>query len=171
MKGKWLAVVAVASLCLNLAVVGAYFHQQTRRHGTRWPVLRGMNRETMGRLHKIREEAWPDFRELAQKDESAKLALLDKIGDPKVSQAEVESLCAEIGRRHGAMGLNAFWLLRSELEALPADRRAEYLEWLRFGMKQMMHGPMGQRGPWRGEEPPPPLDEYPLPFPPGESGK
>jgi hypothetical protein len=178
MKGRWLTLIALASLCLNLAVVGTYLYRQSSRHGFRRPRMLGVKPDIQEHLRQIREQAWPQFKELAVKAESANSALLEKIDDPDVTEAQVESLCREVGKFHGAMRERVFWQTRRELDALPAELRPEYVEQLKHRMKRMMRGPArhgpGAFGPHSptGELPPgDPPPEPPCDGPPPDLGR
>ena len=144
MRNRWLlVVVAVASLALNLAVVGAYFYRaRHRRHHSRFPHMRHADAE---RMERIRDQAIPGFESLMSRTESVSTMLMSRIGDPKITRPEVESLCREVGRYHGEMRERMFWQVRSELESLPPERRAEYMEQFKSGMRHMMRGSRHRR--------------------------
>jgi hypothetical protein len=69
MRSRWLIVVMIASLCLNLAVVGAYFFRRARHDRTRRFHLRGLTSEARENMRKDRAAAMPEFSALVDKGE------------------------------------------------------------------------------------------------------
>jgi hypothetical protein len=164
MRGRWFAAIAVASLALNVVVLGVYLYQV--RLGPRRPRLPHMKRVDRERLKRMHREAQPGFESLMFRAESLNAVLLGRVSDPGVTREGVESLCREVGRYHGAMRERMFWQVRRELESLPPDMRAAYLEMLRPGRGMRMMRRMGRHpcpppdiGPEPGCAPPPPPGE------------
>ena len=175
MRSRWLVVVVVASLCLNVAVVGTYFFRRARRD--RSHRLHGLTAEARERMRKVREAAMPEFSSLVGRVESTDSLLWAEMRRETPDSARVESLCQELGQIHGRMRAMVCRQMHRELQLMPAEARAEYL-------KHMMRMRPGFGGPGRGMgrhdrrgprmSPPPegePPRDGPPPAPPPESGK
>ena len=164
MRGRWLAVVAVASLCLNVAVVGAYFFHRVNHRGlSRFPG-RGLAPEVRERIRQARENVLPEFAALAGRAESADSLLWTEMKSERPDSVRVESLCQELGRIHGTMRAMVFRQMHRELEMLPVGARAQYLTHMmtmRPGFGR--HGPGMGRRPRRGSMVPPPGEGEPPP--------
>ncbi len=169
MRSRWLVVIAVASLCLNLAVVGTYFLRRAHREFPRRPPLRGLAPEALERLRAVRESLMPEFAAIAGQEQRDDSLLWSEMSSDNPDSLRVDSLASEMGRLHGRMRAMLFWQMRRELTMLPAKARAEYLRRLMtmrpgFGPGRGMgrHMRRGFRMPPPGVEPPP--------GPPPESG-
>lgn len=181
MRNRWLVVVVVASLCLNVAVVGTYVFRRARRDRPRRFPSCGLTSEAREKMRKARDAAMPEFTELVGRAESTDSVLWAEMGREAPDSARVESLCQELGQMHGRMRANVFRQMHRELQLMPAEARVEYLK----HMMRMRPGlPLGGRHargePRRGmerrgsrmsvpREGEPPSDE-PHPGPPPESG-
>ncbi len=177
MRNRWLVVVVVASLCLNVAVVGTYLFRRAGHGRLHRPPLRGLTPETCEKMRKAREAAMPEFSALVGRVESTDSLLWAEMRRESPDSVRVESLCQELGQTHGRMRAMVFRQMHRELQMMPAEARTEYL-------KHMMRMRPGFGGPGRGmgrhqrrgpEMPPPPEGELspdgPPPESPPESGK
>jgi len=168
MRNRWLVVVVIASLCLNVAVVGAYFLRRVRHdHPRRFP-LRGLTAEVREKMRKAREAAMPEFSALVARVDSTDSLLWAEMRSEGPDSARVDSFCQELGRVHGRMRAMVFWQMRRELQMMPAAARAEYLNHM-MTMRPGLGRPgqvMG-RHMRRGAKMPPPREDEP---PPPESG-
>jgi hypothetical protein len=169
MRSRWLVVVVVASLCLNLAVVGTYFLRRAGRDRPhRFPVHR-LAAEVRERLRLAREAAIPEFTVEVSKLEATDSLLWVEMRKDRPDSVRVESLCLELGRMHGRMRVLAFRQMHRELQLMPAEARTEYVQ----RMMRMRPGPGGAgRGMMRRMHscPPMPQTDEPPPGPPPESG-
>ncbi len=184
MRNRWLVVVVVASLCLNVAVVGAFIVHRVRCARPRRFSARGLTSEVRERLRHAREVSMPKFSALVDSVESTDSVLWTEMRREGPDSVRVESLCQELGRIHGSMRAMVFRQMHQELQLMPAAARTEYLQ----HMMRMRPGlPLGGRHasgePRRGmgrhqrrgsrmsepREGGPPSDE-PQPGPPPESG-
>jgi len=169
MRGRGLALVAVASLCLNVAVVGAYFfHRVSHRGFHRFPA-RGLAPEIRERLRQTRERALPEFAALAGRVESTDSLLWVEMKSETPDSARVESLCQDLGRIHGTMRAMVFRQMHRELAMMPAGARAEYLTHMMTMRPGFGGSGMGRRLRHGRMVPPPDADEPP-PGPLPESG-
>jgi hypothetical protein len=177
MRNRWLVVAVVASLCLNVAVVGSYFLHRVRHGGFHRFPARGLTPEVRERLRKARAEALPEFAALAEKVEATDSLLWAEMRSDSPDSARVESLCQDLGQTHGKMRAMVFRQMHRELQLMPAPARAEYLQNMMmmrmrpgFGPGRGMGGHMdhghGMGQPPVGEPPP----GLPPPEPPPESG-
>jgi hypothetical protein len=177
MRNRWLVVAVIASLCLNVAVVGTYFFRRARRDRPRRFQMRGLTSETREKMKKAREAAMPEFSVLVGRAESTDSFLWTEMRREGPDSARVESLCQELGQIHGRMRAMVCRQMYRELQLMPAEARAEYL-------KHMMRMRPGSGGPGRGmgrherrgNEMSPPSDgevppDGPPPEPPPESGE
>ena len=142
MRSRWLVLIVVASLCLNVAVVGAYFFRRARHDRQRRFPLRGLTSEAREKMRKAREAAMPEFSALVDRAQSADSLLWTEMRGESPDSARVESLCQDLGRIHGSMRAMVFRQMHRELQLMPAEARAEYLQ-------HMMMMP-GFGGPGRG---------------------
>jgi len=145
MRSRWLVVVAVASLCLNVAVVGAYFFHRVSHRGLHRFAARGLAPEVRERFRKMRERALPEFAALAGRVESTDSLLWLEMKSESPDSVRVESLCQELGRIHGTMRAMVFRQMHREFAMLPAGARAEYLTHM-----MMMRPGFGGPGPGMG---------------------
>jgi hypothetical protein len=153
MRGKWLAVIAVASLCLNAAVVGTYFYRQLRFHRRFRPA---MTPETHLRLKQARERFLPVMESMVGGLDSAKDLLWSQLDRSDLADSEIDSLTREIGRMQAVVDAAVFRQVRRELQTLPPDARGDYIK----GFRQPRHGKHGRhrgmKGPGRFGPPPRP---------------
>jgi len=173
MRNRWLVVIVVASLCLNLAVVGTYiFRRAHRDRPRRFPARRWFTADTREKLKQAREAAMPEFTAVAEKVESTDSVLWAEMRRDNPDSVRVESLCQELGRTHGRMRAMVFRQMHRELQLMPPEARTEYV-------KHMMRMRPGHVGPgWRmGRHqrrgpgmPRPPEGELPPEGTPPESG-
>jgi uncharacterized iron-regulated membrane protein len=176
MRSRWMVVVAVASLCLNVAVVGTYlFHRARHDRPRRFPA-RWLTAEARERIRQTREAAMPEFAAEAERVRTTDSLLWQEMRAENPDSARVESLCQVLGEIHGRMRAMVFRQLHRELQLMPAVARAEYLRHMmamrpgldRFGRSscgRMGHAP---RMPMRPDETPFPGE--PPPGPPPEAG-
>ena len=166
MRDRWLVVVAIASLCLNVALVGTYFLRRARHD--RWHRLRGLAPEVREKLSQQREAVIPEFAALVGQVQADDSLLWVEMAKVNPDSSRVDSLSSEVGKFHGRMRAMVFWQMHRELQLMPAAARAEYLN----RMKSMRPG-FGRPGMGRhmrgGPGMPPPEGEPP-PGPPPESG-
>ena len=185
MRNRLLVVAVIASLCLNVAVVGTYFFRRAHRDRPRRFPMRGLTSETREKMKKAREAAMPEFSVLVGRVESTDSFLWTEMRREVPDSMRVESLCQELGQFHGRMRAMVFRQMHRELQLMPPAARAEYLEHM---MRMKPGSPLGGRhmsgGPGRGmgrhqrrgnEMSPPPDGEVPPdgppPEPPPESGE
>lgn len=171
MRNRWLMVIVVASLCLNVAVVGAYFFRRARHDRQRRFPMRGLTSEAREKMRKAREAAMPEFAALAEKEHMDDSLLWAEMARDNPDTLRVDSLSSDLGQFHGKMRAMVFWQMHRELQMMPAAARAEYLN----HMKMMRPG-FGRPG-WgmgrhmrRGSMMPTPGAGEPPPGPPPESG-
>jgi hypothetical protein len=167
MRGRWLAVVAVASLILNVAVVGSFVFLRVRHPlGPRHP-LRGFRPEMRHVADSVLAQSRPQMESLMQLREQLRSALADEIAKNEVDERRLDSLCTEVGILHGRMTTLAYRNARRIAAALPEAERRQFIANLRQGMGPGMHH--GMRGPMHG-----PGDDFPPPpgpgMPPDDSG-
>jgi hypothetical protein len=176
MRNRWLVVIVVASLCLNVAVVGAYLFRRAHRDRQHGFAARCLTAEVREKMRKTRDAAMPAFSALVDRVQSTDSLLWTEMRSESPDSARVESLCQELGQIHGQMRAMVCRQMHHELQLMPAEARAEYLKHM-MRMRPGFGGPgagMGRhmrRGsmmpaPREGE---PPSDEPP-PGPPPESG-
>jgi hypothetical protein len=145
MRIRWLVLVVVASLCLNVAVVGTYFFRRARHNRSRRLSTHGLPSEAREGMRRAREAAMPEFSALVGRVESTDSLLWTEMSSQSPDSARVESLCQELGQFHGRMRAMVFRQMHRELQMMPAAARAEYLK----HMMQMRPG-FGGPGPGRG---------------------
>jgi len=166
MRNRWLVVIVIASLGLNVAVVGAYFFRRAH-HGSRRFAGRGLTTEVREKMRQAREAAMPQFAEMVRKVEATDSLLWAEMRRDSPDSVRVESLCRELGQMHGRMRADVFRQMHRELQLMPAGARAEYLQ----HMMRMRpgRGPGMRMGRGPGRFPPP--EGEPLPGePPPETG-
>jgi hypothetical protein len=175
MRSRWLAVIVVASLCLNVAVVGAYLFHRVRHNRPHRPFGRGLTKQMREKMRRVREAAMPEFSALVGRVESTDSILWAEMRGEAPDSARVESLCQELGQLHGKMRAMVFRQMHRELSMMPAAERNEYLQQMMRMRPRGQRGRMGRmmgRGP--GGPPPglePPEGEPRPEPPPDESGK
>jgi hypothetical protein len=179
MHNRWLVIIAAASLCLNVAVVGTYALRQARHGRDRHLPLRNLTPELRQKMKQAREAALPEFAALADRVEAVDSLLWYELRRDSFDSLRVDSLCRDLGQLHGRMRARVFRHMHEELRLLPAGTRAEYLQHMMtmrpgFGRPGHMmgrgRGMMAPPGMPPGEPPPgdPLLVEPP---PPDESGR
>jgi len=174
MRSRWLVIVVVASLCLNLAVVGTYFFRRARRDRPHRFPARRLAAEVRERLRQAREAAMPEFAAEADRVEATDSLLWVEMRKDGPDSARVESLCRELGQMHGRMRAMVFRQMHRELQMMPAGDRAEYLDHM-MSMRPGFGGPRRGSGRRRQRGPMVPADggqlpEEPPPGPPTETG-
>ena len=127
MRNRWLVVVVVASLCLNVAVVGTYLLRRVRHDRLRRFPVRGLTPEAREKLREARDAALPGFTALADEAGSTDSLLWAEMRRENPDSVRVDSLCRELGQNHGRMRAMVFWQMRRELQLMPGAARAEYL--------------------------------------------
>lgn len=181
MRGRWLLVIAVASLCLNVAVIGTFLVHRVRRARLRRFPAHGLAPEVREKLRRARETAVPEFAALADKVQDDDSLLWVEMAKANPDSLRVDSLSSEVGRFHGRMRAMVFWQMHRELQLMPAEARTEYLQHM-MGMRPgfPLHGRHagGGPGPGKGRRERrgpgvPPSESEPPPGspPPPESGK
>ena len=143
MRNRWLVVIVVASLCLNVAVVGTYIFRRARHDRPRRFAMHGLSSEAREKMRKTREATMPEFAALVGRVESTDSLLWTEMRRESPDSVRVESLCQELGQIHGRMRAMVFRQMHRELQLMPAGARAEYL-------KHMMRMRPGFGGPGRG---------------------
>jgi hypothetical protein len=172
MRRRWLIVALVASLCLNVAVVGTFVVHRVRRAGLRHFQGHGLTPEVRENLRKVRDAALPEFAALADKVQSTDSLLWAEMRSESPDSVRVESLCQELGRIHGKMRAMVFRQMHRELQLMPASARADYLQHMMMmrpglpfgghhasgepgrGMGRHMHGGSMMPTPRKGGTPP-----------------
>ena len=178
MRNRWLVVIVVASLCLNVAVVGTYIFRRARHDRPRRFPMRGLTSEAREKMRRVREAVMPEFTALVGRVESTDSLLWIEMQRESPDSVRVESLCQELGQIHGKMRAMVFRQMHRELQLMPPAARAEYLQHM-MRMKSGWGGPRGHArrnmrhnvrpgGPPPDFEPPP---EGTPPEPPPETGK
>ena len=172
MRSRWMVVIVIASLCLNLAVVGTYFFRRARRDRPHRFPARRLAAEVRERLRQAREAAMPEFAAEADKVESTDSLLWIEMGKESPDSVRVESLCQELGRIHGTMRAMVFRQMHRELQLMPTEARAGYLKHMmrmRPGFGGPGRGMFGRMNRGHGMGPGP--EGEPPPGPPPESGE
>ena len=175
MRSRWLVAVVIASLCLNVAVVGTYFLRRARHDRSRRFPSRGLTPEVREKLRQVREAAFPEFAALAEQERSGDSLLWVEMRRESPDSVRVESLCLGLGQMHGKMRAMVFRQMHRELQLMPADARTEYVKRMmkmrpgfglpRRGMGRRMRRDCGMHLPLNE----PPAGEPP-PGPPPETG-
>jgi hypothetical protein len=172
MRTRWLVVIVIASLCLNLAVVGTYVLHRVRRDRPRRFPVRRLTAETREKLRQTREAAMPGFLASAERVQSTDSLLWAEMRREYPDSARVESLCQELGRIHGAMRAMVFRQMHRELQLMPDDARDQYLKRM-MRMRPGLGAPRRHTGRHvRRNVGPPEGEPEPMPVePPPESGE
>jgi len=162
MRARWLVLIVVASLALNVAVVGSYVFFQLRGHEGRPEQFRHLRPELRGQVERVMRESGPEMERLMGQEDSVRMAMADELERPQVDERRLDSLARESGRVHSQMALLAYHNARRIVEMLPADERGRFLRNMRHGMgrrmRRMMHG-RGPAGPPGQDTPMPPPDD------------
>jgi hypothetical protein len=169
MRNRWPVVVVVASLCLNVALVGTYVFRRARSVRPRRFNARGFTSEVRERLRHAREASMPEFSALVDSVESTDSILWAEMRRESPDSARVESLCRELGQLHGRMRAGVFRQMHRELQLMPEEARAQYLKHM-MKMKPGFDGPRGRKGRRSGRHAGPHRCE-PTPCVPPESGQ
>jgi hypothetical protein len=161
MRGRWLVVIAAASLALNAAVVGTFLYQRYAGHGRHnRPRIPGLDPRIVAQVRQIREENAPALDSLMEQMMPIRIALADLAGSPQLDAAKLDSLCTEMGRIHVEIERHVFTMSRRVLDVLPAEMKEHYIEMIKTGPGRDAHQRQGrmhgmQRGRGSGGEPPP----------------
>uniref|UniRef100_A0A7C4CDC5 Periplasmic heavy metal sensor n=1 Tax=candidate division WOR-3 bacterium TaxID=2052148 RepID=A0A7C4CDC5_UNCW3 len=155
MQSRWLVVVVVASLALNVAVVGTYLFERSRLRPP-GPPLPGMRPALVRELRELRREFEPRMDTLRERARLAREGLMELALQAKPDMARADSLLAEISRSETAMNRLAFEHARRVGNRLPEGGRAAFLRRLRERQLRPC-GMMIRRGLRR---PPPPDDDF-----------
>lgn len=129
MQPRWLVVVVIASLALNVAVVGTYLFERIRmRPPLPPPMLKpGLRRE----LGELRREFQPRLDTLREQAHRAREGLMALAMQSKPDMARVDSLLMEISRSETAMNRLAFEHARRISSRLPEAGREAFFRRLR----------------------------------------
>lgn len=165
MRARWLVLIVVASLALNVAVVGSYVFFQLRGHPRRAEQFRHLKPELRGRVEKVMRESAPEMERLMGEEDAVRMAMADELERPQVDEGRLDSLARESGRVHTQMAMLAYHNARRIIEMLPQDERGRFLENMRHGMGRRMHRMMREHGPGG-----PPGQDMPMPPPDDDSG-
>jgi hypothetical protein len=160
MSNRWLVAAVVASLALNVAVVGSY--AWSRLHRPPGPRLPGVRAEMRERMHHVFQESRPEVERLMQQNERIRDAMAQEVWCPQLDERRLDSLARESGRIHGLMTLIAYHNARRAAELLPEPERRQFIERI---SRQGRPGPRGRGRPGPPPEGGPP-PECPLPGPP-----
>jgi Spy/CpxP family protein refolding chaperone len=160
MRGRWLALIAVASLALNVAVVGTYVYRTTRPHGQH-SRFRGVKRALRDSIGNAMREAAPVIERLSGERDRLHAAVMELVAKPELDEPKLDSLCREQGRVAAELGTHMFRSMHRVVQMLPPEQRERFL---RQPGPHMMRGPhmrgtgrFGQR-PGGSEAPPPGTD-------------
>jgi Spy/CpxP family protein refolding chaperone len=137
MRGKWLALIAVASLALNVAVVGTYVYRTTRPHG-KSARFRGVRRALRDSIGKAMREAAPDVERLSGERDRLHAAVMELVARPELDEQKLDSLCREQGRVTAELGTHIFRNMHRVVQMLPPEQRERFL---RQPGPHLMRGP------------------------------
>lgn len=151
MTNRWLVVLVIASLALNLAVVAGFFISRPRGPRDCGPMP-GMGPGEMRRFGEMRKGFDPQMDSLRERLNEARGRLFDLAAD-SVEPAEAESLIQSIGQIREDMNRMAYQHLRLVLREMTPDNRARFLRRLQSGPPHGHGGPHRRHG---GRMPPPP---------------
>jgi len=127
MRNTWLTIVAVASLVLNLAVVGAYLFQQRTGPRPPRPPLAGLRREMHQQAREVFRKSWPEMQRLTEERERLQTELMQEVMKPEPSQDRVDSLADALGRLHAQNTRIVARDARAVVSQLPPDQREQFL--------------------------------------------
>jgi hypothetical protein len=148
MRGRWLALIAVASLALNVAVVGTYAYRTARRQErrARFPGVRRELRDSIGGLMR---QAAPQIESLSGERGRLQAAVMELVGKPELDEPKLDSLCREQGRLAAELAMVVSRNMHRVVQVLPPAEREQFL---RGPGSHMRHGPhmMGRFGSHRG---------------------
>ena len=151
MRGRWLALIAVASLVLNVAVVGTYIYRTTRRHEerSRFHGIRSGLRDSIGG---VMRQAAPEIESLSGERDRLHAAVMELVAKPELDEQKLDSLCREQGRIAAELGGLVFRNMHRVVQMLPPAEREQFL---REPGPHMGHG-RHMMGPGRFGPPPGP---------------
>lgn len=152
MQPRWLVVVVVASLALNVAVVGTYLFERFRLRPP-GPPLPGMKPAVIRELRELRRDFEPRLDTLREQAHRAREGLMALAMQAKPDMARVDSLLVEISRSETAMNRLAFEHARRISSRLPENGREAFFRRLREEQlrpcRRMMMPPGARRPPPR----------------------
>ncbi|MFO7651197.1 MAG: hypothetical protein R6X13_07675 [bacterium] len=162
MTSRWLVVLVVASLALNVAVVAGFFVARGRGPGCPPPMF-GMKPGDVREIAAMRERFDPKMDTLRQQLNAARGGLYRLAAD-SASPVEAESLLQVIGDIRIEMNRLAYQHMRQVMAKLSPEHRAEFLRRLEQGPGSWHDGPdyrkRGHRRPRRiGRDCPPPAPD------------
>ncbi|MCX6842557.1 MAG: hypothetical protein NTX53_09790 [candidate division WOR-3 bacterium] len=137
MRGRWLAVIAVASLALNVAVVGTYVYRTTKPH-RQHSRFEGVRRATRDSIGNVMHEVAPDIERLSGERDRLRAAVLEIVAKPELDEQKLDSLCREQGRISTEMSGLVFRNMHRVVQMLPPTERERFL---RQAGPHMMRGP------------------------------
>jgi hypothetical protein len=149
MRGRWLALVAVASLALNVAVVGTYVYRTARPHGQH-SRFRGVKRVLRDSIGKAMREAAPEVESLSGERDRLHAAIMELVAKPELDEPKLDSLCREQGRLAAELSMLVSRNMHRVVQMLPPEQRERFM---RQPGPHMMRGPH-MKGPGRFGPPP-----------------
>jgi len=160
MRGRWLALIAVASLALNVAVVGTYIYRTATRPREQHPRFQGVRRALRDSIGGVLREAAPDIERLSGERDRLRAAVMELVAKPELDEQKLDSLCREQGRIAAELDGLVFRNMHRVVQMLPPAQRERFL---RQAGPLMMHGPRTGRFNRRrvrpGDEPPGPDED------------
>lgn len=166
MRARWMVLIVVASLALNVAVVGSYVFFQVRGRQMPPPQFRHLKPELRGQVERVMRGSAPEMERLMGEDDAVRSAMADELERPQIDERRLDSLARESGRVHAQMALLAYRNARRIVEMLPEDERGRFIRNMRHGMGRRMHRMMRGRGPSG-----PPGQDLPMPPPDDDAGE
>lgn len=158
MRQRWLVLVAVASLALNLAVVGSFLFLWLRAPAPPPLPLPGIVGRDRERLERMRREYGPCRDSLRERIFRARRALLLLAAEQNPSSAAVDSLLGVVGSAEAGLARLSFEHARRIGSALPPAAREEFFRRLQT-RSEPRRGPRWDRR--LGRPCPPPEDINP----------
>ena len=146
MRVRWLALIAVASLALNVAVVGTYAYRTSRRHErhARFPGVRRELRDSIGGMMR---QAAPGIESLSGERDRLHAAVMELVAKPELDEQKLDSLCREQGRITAELGGLVFRNMHRVVQMLPPAEREQFLHepgpHMGRGRHMMGAGPFG----------------------------
>ena len=144
MQNRWLVAGLVASIALNLAVVGFYIYERAALRPR--PPLPPFAGPMHGPMHRMRMRMEPRMDSLGRELMAARVGLMAMVREGRTDSVRAESLFARIGGIEQQMNRLAFENARQLLESLPPEARQRFIERL-----EKRGGPGSRPGPrhWR----------------------